>query len=284
MTNIKDEWEVSSDEDHILIIDGLAYVYRGVIGNLDGEHAITYNFFRNLRATIENFSPTKCFFIWEGHPKSRYELLPEYKANRIVKTAEQQQRKDKVTKSANEIRRLLSYLPIAQFKHPDYEADDVIAALAENLKDEKCTIISGDSDLVQLLQKGYSKLSLYNYNVKNYITPPDYNYVVWKCLAGDKRSDNIKGLVGPKTAEKLVRDPEKFKDFLSKEENRANFNLNKELIELRPIDNAGIEFKYPEVSFDSLKEEFALKEFKSIINDDSWNKYTRTFKTLIKNL
>src|SRR4051812_11979417 len=91
---LKDSWEIN-DEDHVLIIDGLAYVYRGAISKLEGDYVIIYNFFKNLRSTIENFNPTKCFFIWEGHPQNRYDLLPEYKANRIVKTAEQKNKKDK---------------------------------------------------------------------------------------------------------------------------------------------------------------------------------------------
>lgn len=281
--NLKTDWQIS-EEEHILIIDGLGYVYRSAINKLDGEFALIFNFFRNLRSTIENFEPTKVFFVWEGHPKHRYDLFPEYKANRLKTASKDSQKstKDKVKEASIEVQRLLKYLPITQVKHPDFEADDCIAFLCENMKNEKCTIISGDSDLVQLLQKDYSKLKLYNYQIKDYVNPPTYNYLLYKCLAGDKKSDNIPSVVGPKTAEKLVNNLDDLIKFLEIEENAANFRLNKELIELKPIPEDEIEFTSPEVDFDYLKSEFERMEFKSIVNDNSWINFKRTFEDLIK--
>lgn len=279
--SLKSDWQIS-EEEHILIVDGLGYVYRSAINKLDGEFALLFNFFRNLRSTIENFEPTKVFFVWEGHPKHRYDLLPSYKANRIKMASDNTQKstKDKVKEASLEVQRLLKYLPVTQVKHPDYEADDCIAFLCEDLKNEKCTIISGDSDLVQLLQKDYKKLKIFNYQIKDYVQPPEYNYLIYKCLAGDKKSDNIPSIVGPKTAEKLVNNLDSLKEFLSNEEKAANFRLNKDLIELKAIPSEGIEFTYPEIDFEYIKSEFERMEFKSIINENSWITFTRTFKAL----
>ena len=55
---------------------------------VDDSFIIIFNFFRNLRPIIEQFSPDKCFAVLEGHPKFRYDLFSDYKANRIIKQAE----------------------------------------------------------------------------------------------------------------------------------------------------------------------------------------------------
>src|ERR1700722_2315472 len=59
------------------------------------KYSYVYNFFRNLRPLIEDFSPDKCFFVLEGHPQFRYDLYGDYKANRLVKLASRQEANDK---------------------------------------------------------------------------------------------------------------------------------------------------------------------------------------------
>jgi len=71
------------------------------------EFILIFNFFRNLRPLIEMFSPDKCYFILEGHPKFRYDLFPEYKANRIIKNADRKDDLDRFLESKDEIVRLM---------------------------------------------------------------------------------------------------------------------------------------------------------------------------------
>jgi asparagine synthetase B (glutamine-hydrolysing) len=66
---------------------------------------------------------------------------------------------------------------------------------------------------------------------KEFMQPPEYPYVAWKCLAGDK-ADNIPSLLKPKKVLTCLQDPGIFAQFMAVEENRAKFNINRQLIEL----------------------------------------------------
>lgn len=247
--------------------------------DVDDSTITIFNFFRNLRPIIELFSPDKCFFVLEGHPKFRYDLYSEYKANRIVKTAEKKESKETFFRAKDEIVRLMQYLPITMSRAANYEADDVISTLCENMKDEDITILSNDSDYIQLLQKGYKNCSIYNPIKKEFMTAPEYPYVAWKCLNGDK-ADNIPSLLKPKKAIDTIKSVELFNKFMSIEENRANFNINRQLIEFRNIPEEEISLIDGKKDFITLKAEFSKLKFDSIINDTSWIKYQNTFNCL----
>jgi DNA polymerase-1 len=272
--------------DKILLIDGHNSIWRANIGfkpkDADAPlYNIVYNFFRSLRASVEQFEPNKVFFCLEGHNNFRYKLFSEYKANRIIKTGSKAQTiSDDFHRQKDIILALLPHLPIIKVKADEFEADDVIATLAENLKDEDITVISNDSDFIQLLQKGYKNFKIFNPFKKEYIEAPSYHYLAWKSLRGDKKTDNIPGLVGDKKAQKLLGDPIAFKEFLSSEENRANFSLNKELIELKIIDDGDLIFTEYKINFELLKEEFNNMDFQSIIEEEYWNRFCKTFSNL----
>lgn len=239
------------------------------------RYNIVFNFFRNLRPIIEQFSPNKCFFVLEGHPQFRYDLFPDYKANRIVKQASRQE----IHQKFDIIVDLLKHLPITLCRASNYECDDVVATLVDNLRSEDVTVLSNDSDYIQLLQKGYSNVNIYNPIKKENLSAPSYPYVAWKCLAGDK-SDNIPSLLTPKKVIKCMEDPAAFEAFLAVEENRANFNVNRELIEFRTVPEEEISLVEGISNFDALRSEFSKMKFESIVNDKSWEKYVRTFSCI----
>ena len=108
---------------------------------------------------------------------------------------------------------------------------------------------------------------------------PPYPYVAWKCLNGDK-SDNIPALLKPKKAIDTVTNPDLFKKFMEVEENRANFQINRQLIEFRSVPVDDISIKDGVKNFELVKQEFAKMQFDSIINDKSWDKYVKTFDCL----
>lgn len=246
------------------------------------DYTTVFNFFRNLRPIIEQFQPEKVFFVLEGHAQFRYDIFPEYKANRkIVKTAAKQAEYDRFYPQKEIIVQLMKHLPVTIVKADDYECDDVIATLARCMPDEDVTILSNDTDFIQLLQVGLKNLKIYNPISKKFYNDPGYHYVAWKCLCGDT-SDNIPGFkgIGDKTAQKLLADPEKFKDFMSLEENRANFNIFKSLIELRTVPLEDLKMEEGEVNWDELKQAFQSMEFNSITNDKSWTKYKDTFSCI----
>ncbi len=244
--------------------------------NVPDEIVFTFNFFRNLRPLIELFSPHKVFMVQEGHPKFRYDLYADYKANRIIKQASKKESSDTFYKTKDLIINLLQYFPVSLCRAEDYEADDVIGALCEDLKEEELVIISNDTDFIQLLQKDYKNIKVYSPIKKEYFKAPEYMYLVHKILVGDK-SDNIKGIMKPKKALEAVLDPEKLKEFLSIEENRANFSINRKLIEFASVPLDEINFIEGQRNFSALREEFIKLKFDSITNDYSWDKYTKTF-------
>lgn len=266
-------------QDVVLIIDFMNYVHRCRVGNLNGEFVLIFNFFRNLRATIEQFQPAKVFFALEGYPKHRYALYPSYKANRIIKTAAKQSTTDQVLISANNIQELLLLLPVTLASHIDFEADDIISTLCENMKEENIIIVSSDSDCIQILQKGYSNCNLYDPIKKQHIDSPKYHYIAFKSLNGDT-SDNIPALLKPKKALNTVNDPVLFQKFMDVEENRANFSINRQLIEFRSVPLEEIELKEGTTNFKILREEFIKMQFDSITNEKSWTKYTNTFNCI----
>jgi 5'-3' exonuclease len=243
------------------------------------KYSVIYNFFRNLRPIIEQFSPDKCFFVLEGHPQFRYDLYGDYKANRLIKNASRQEDQTKFFRNKDIIVSLLPHLPITLARAADYEADDTIASLCDNLKTEDLSIISTDTDYIQLLQRGYPYIRIYNPIKKVDIEAPSYPYVAWKCLNGDT-SDNIPALLKPKKALDTINDPELFKKFLETEENRANFNINRQLIEFRPIPEEQIQLQEGQRNFQFLHDAFAQMKFDSMVRPESWSKYIKTFNCI----
>ena len=249
------------------------------VPEVDDSIIFAFNFFRNLRPMIEEFKPVKCFFVLEGHPQFRYDLFADYKANRIVKTGANPKSNERFFKTKNIIISLIQNLPITACRAANYEADDVIATLCENMKDEDVTVMSNDSDYIQLLQRGYKNIQIYNPIKKTFMEAPTYPYVAWKCLNGDK-SDNIPSLLKPKKALDTINSPELFKKFLEVEENKTNFNVNRQLIEFRSVPEDDIILAEGVRDFDKLKEAFTELKFESIVNDKSWEKYVKTFDCL----
>lgn len=269
--------------DKVLIIDAHNQMWRACVkfgtppvAGVDDSVIFTFNFFRNLRPIVELFSPDKCFFVLEGHPQFRYDLFADYKANRIIKQAAKQETSDTFFRTKDLIVPLMQHLPITTCRAGNYEADDVVATLCEDMKTEDLTVLSNDSDYIQLLQRNYPKIQIYNPIKKAFMAAPDYPYVAWKCLNGDK-SDNIPSLLKPKKALDAVTNPESFQKFMDVEENRANFGVNRQLIEFRSVPPEEIEMREGVRNFPKLREEFQKLQFESITNDKSWEKYSQTF-------
>ena len=272
--------------DRILLIDAHNAMWRACVKfgkvqqDVPDEVIFTFNFFRNLRPLIEAIAPDKCFFVLEGHPQFRYDLFPEYKANRLIKLAStRKDSNDRFLKTKDIIVPLLKHLPITICCAAKYEADDVISTLCEDMREEDLTVLSNDSDYIQLLQRGYSKIHIYNPIKKEDMESPSYPYVAWKCLNGDK-SDNIPAILKPKKALDTISNPELFKKFMEVEENRANFNINRQLIEFRPVPLEEIEMQDGHRNFSALHQAFVEMKFESITNINSWDKYCKTFDCL----
>lgn len=197
-------------KQRVLLVDGYNMMYRARSGWAKGDNPIVFNFFRSLRATIDKFKPDVAYFVLEGRPIQRLETMAEYKGNR-----EHHDRDDFIRQRRLIISLLKEKFPIHVVRHPHYECDDVLAALARvTHADDDVIVVSSDTDFYQLLS-GDKSIELYNPVKKEFVDPPEFDYVSWKALRGDS-SDNIPGIrgIGDKRARDLVDNPEALKSFL----------------------------------------------------------------------
>ena len=264
----------------VLFLDAYNLIYRALSGFKSGENYVIYNFFRGLRPLIEMHDPDKVYFVLEGKPEFRQTLSEgSYKSNRKSKGDNFHRQK------ATIINIIKSCFPFTVLRHPQLECDDAIATyVVKHCKaGDKCTIVSSDSDFIQLLNFTNFNISLYNPVRKKYIDYPGYDYVVWKALRGDA-TDNISGIpgVGDKTATKLVTNPELLENFLKNEDKRKIFERNVHLIRLVDFSNdmSSVEEHDSKKDFTRLKTIFNDLEFDSIVKEKTWQKYTQTFKRL----
>lgn len=146
-------------------------------------------------------------------PTFRDEKYKEYKAQRPPAP-------DELIAQIIEAHKLFEAFGIRTFEKPGYEADDLIATLAEKFKtvpDLQVVILTGDRDTLQMVEgnklvvqtfnKGVSDTTIYDKAavIAKYGIAPK-QMVDYKALVGDS-SDNIKGVpgVGPKTALELLK-------------------------------------------------------------------------------
>ncbi len=262
---------------NVLLLDAYNLIHRARSGFTKGDYAIVYNFFRGVRPLIEKFNADKVYFVLEGYPQFRLELDQYYKSDR-------KRPDDSFLNQKNIIIELVKRcMPFITVRHPEFECDDVIATLAavHTRLGDKCTIISSDSDFIQLYNA--FDLDLYNPVKKKFVEKPDYDYVVWKALRGDA-TDNISGIrgVGDKTALKLVKNPELLKETLQDPAKKEIFERNVNLIRLVDLSQRidEMEFDYGISAMDVLYESFDSFDFKSMLNEKTWNKFCKTFEGL----
>jgi len=258
----------------ILLIDSYNMIHRSRFGWKNGEHSITFNFFRSLKSEIDRHTPDKVYVVSEGRPKQSLAVNPDYKGNRvkIIDDGFHRQKKD--------IFSLCGLLPITYIRHPDFECDDVISYLTINVhKNDNVVICSSDSDFIQLID---NRVTLWNPIKKKNVDPWPVDYVVWKSLRGDK-SDNVAGIkgVGDKTALKLASEQQLLNEFLEKNNHREIFESAYKQIKLKKISNNDKSIELCDYNFNQklLLDAFSKREFNSIVTK-SWHKWINTMESL----
>ncbi|MEI5907261.1 5'-3' exonuclease [Bacillus spongiae] len=207
-------------KQHVLLIDGMALLFRSFFAT-----AVTGQYMMNTKGTPTNavqgfikhsllatnyVNPSHVIVCWDMGAKTfRNELFDGYKANRDAPPVELIPQFD----LAKEAAAAFNFLNVGL---PGYEADDCIGTIAKQMgSDRKVSIVSGDHDLLQLLdedinvhilQKGFGNYKTYtkhNFIEEKGITP--LQFIDVKALMGDT-SDGYPGVkgIGEKTAIKLV--------------------------------------------------------------------------------
>ncbi|MDR2942908.1 MAG: DNA polymerase I [Treponema sp.] len=227
----------------LYLIDAYGLIYRSYFAfltnplrNSAGKNvSVLFGFSRTVVSLLQDGAPSA---DGNGKPKSklekplrlaaifdsrtptfRHQMYPEYKANR-------QKTPDDLHEQVPLVEEFLSALGIQSIRVDGFEADDIIAALAEKCRAEKrqCYILSSDKDLLQLVGGGIYELrpSKINRSGGNSGSEPAWELIgpdevktEWGVepekvldllsLTGDS-ADNVPGVrgIGEKTAVKLM--------------------------------------------------------------------------------
>jgi DNA polymerase I len=197
------------------LIDGSSYIYRAfyALGSLTDARGMPtqaiYGFTQMLLKVIREKTPDYLCVVFDPPgPTHRHEMYVAYKATR------QKMPEDLVTQVPY-IKDLVGLHGLASLEQEGYEADDVIATLTRwaGEHDLEVVIVSGDKDLVQLIQDPWvsqwdpQKERVFTEETvaeRFGITPRQM--VDYLALVGDT-ADNIPGVkgVGEKTARQLLQ-------------------------------------------------------------------------------
>ncbi len=197
----------------LFVIDGSSYIFRAFFGVplLSNSKGLPTNavlgFLKMIKNTISTYKPEELILVFDSKEETfRKKMYVEYKANR-------EEMPEELKLQMPYIQKLVEALRIHTIQVPGVEADDVIATI-KNLaiqKGQELTIISGDKDLMQLVDKDTVmidtlKNKIYNEEgVKAKFGVPPKHVADALAIMGDS-SDNIPGVrgIGAKGAEKLV--------------------------------------------------------------------------------
>jgi DNA polymerase I len=199
----------------IYLIDGSAYIYRAyhALAPLHNSHGLpthaVYGFTTILRRILRERQPEYLAVAFDTKgPVFRHRIYSDYKANRPPMP-------DDLAAQIPYVREIVRSYNILALEHDDQEADDMIASATRRLAGEECkiVIVSGDKDLLQLVSDKVALWDPMNDRTmdpetvrKKYGLEPS-QLLDFFALTGDS-SDNVPGVpgVGPKTAEKLIRE------------------------------------------------------------------------------
>jgi DNA polymerase-1 len=180
---------------------------------------LVYGVFRVLHSALIDFEPDNFLMVWDnGIPRLRIMIDENYKRIRrekkLHKTREEKEKFANVMTQMEMIKDVLPYLSVCQYEVVDTEGDDLIAIACRCLEGKK-VVVSGDKDMLQLVDK---KVKVYLplgktrelYTAENFVekvglTPDQFLDV--KILWGDK-GDQVAGIAkgfGEESAIKLVK-------------------------------------------------------------------------------
>ncbi len=206
-------------DNTVYILDSYGLIYRAYFAlmthpltNPSGDNiSAVVVFFNNLKSLLNKYKPGYLAAAFDSRTKTfRHELYPEYKANR-AKTPED------LHAQVPWIEEILGALGVPVLRCDGFEADDIISLVAKKCREEgrECRILSGDKDLLQLvdekckeMQPDKSNGGWETYGVSEVIEKwgigPE-KILDYLSLVGDA-ADNVPGVrgVGDKTALKLL--------------------------------------------------------------------------------
>ena len=203
----------------LYLIDGYSVIYRGyfaflnrpLLNPLGKNSSSVFVFFRTLFQILRDRAPESILVAMDSRvPTFRHLRYEHYKATR-------EKAPEDLHAQVPVIEEILEALQVPCIRADGFEADDVIATLAEDCRKSgvPCWILSGDKDILQLIagnvrllaqERGSTALEEYS-REKVFESKGVYpeQIVDFLALTGDA-SDNVPGVpgIGEKTAQKLL--------------------------------------------------------------------------------
>ena len=278
----------------LLLLDGNSLTYRAFfalptdMATASGQVTnAVFGFTSMLINLLKDHKPDGIMVAFDRpEPTFRHMMNVEYKAQREAAP-------DILRQQMGLVRQVLEALRITVIELIGYEADDVIATIAENAKNDghDIIIVTGDRDSYQLVSDPHVKVLYNRRGVSDYafydeagifertgVTPAQY--VDYAAMRGDP-SDNLPGIpgVGEKTAAKLINtyggldgifanvDKQTPKLRQNLVDNEARARSNAELMVLRrdaPIDNIDLAALTVDPDEAETRRLFDFLEFKSL--------------------
>ena len=209
----------------VFLVDGYALIYRAFFAMIarplttkSGENtSAVWGITNFLLRLYENYHPAYIGWVHDRGVSFRQAEYPEYKATREKLGEELQQDFDR---SLERVCQILDAFHIPVIAINGYEADDVVATLADRASagGMQAVIVSGDKDFYQLIGPGVALLNpgrggqaaveeqwVDQSNANERLGVPPERVVDYLALVGDS-SDNIPGVkgIGDKTAIQLL--------------------------------------------------------------------------------
>jgi 5'-3' exonuclease len=207
-------------EEKVLLVDGMALLFRGYYANSYGGYIrktkaglptnAVYGFVKYLLDACKTFNPTHIVCCWDmGSKTFRTDKFADYKGNRPEAPAD-------LIPQFDLVKEVVTGLNIPNIGIVGYEADDCIGTLSKQLSTHmEVLVLTGDHDMLQLvddrvqvviMKKGPSNYAVYDSAKlleEKQLTAKQF--IDLKGLIGDT-SDNYPGVkgIGEKTATKLL--------------------------------------------------------------------------------
>src|SRR3954447_25400882 len=209
------------NHDELYLIDGSSLAYRAFFALPESIATSTgvptnaiFGFASMLVKLLTEHGQKPTLVVWDAGHSGRKEISTEYKATR-------QSRPDLLREQWLHLAPLVEAFGYRNVRVDGYEADDVIASIAEKARAQEVpvVIVTGDRDIFQLIDpdshvrvmatgRGITDTKLYDYQavIDRYGIPPE-KIPDFYGLKGDT-SDNIPGVpgIGDKTATTLLQE------------------------------------------------------------------------------
>ncbi|MBD3245794.1 MAG: DNA polymerase I [Candidatus Omnitrophica bacterium] len=279
-----------SKQKTIYLLDGTSLCYRAFyalrLSNSRGfPTGAVYGMYQTLKKIIDKYHPEYLAVCFDVSRKTfRTERYEQYKIQRPPLP-------DEFKMQIPIIKKMISLLGLRIVEREGFEADDVIASLAETGREQggKVVIVSSDKDMYQLLDN--EKVIIYSHQKDEFISEGSFRkkwgfapvrMIDYLSLVGDS-SDNVPGAkgIGKVGAKKLLKEYSTIEDIFARidqvpartrtllEESRDDILLSKELITLQPCEMK-LTLKDLRVQDPDAEELFHLfqeMEFKKLLKD-----------------